>query len=183
MNNRSNLFKLKSDCKDYLDIMDENGITCLYHFTDLVNLNSIKKYGGLLSWKDCEDQKIEIPKPGGNYRSRGIDLDKNLESYVHLSFCEDHPMKYSALRNGTIKDPRILKIDRIVVCWENTIYCNKNAADSSAILGNDLNYFKDIHFDEVKKSGKVTGMSKKYRQAEILALNIVPINLIDIPNG
>ncbi|MBQ9510076.1 MAG: hypothetical protein IJR53_11745 [Bacteroidales bacterium] len=54
----SNFRKIAS--QTYLTILHDNGITCLYHFTDERNLQSIKEQGGLLSWAYCENNGIKI---------------------------------------------------------------------------------------------------------------------------
>ena len=62
----------KSNWMDFLQILEDNGITKLYHFTDRDNLESIIKNGGLYSWKDCEEKGIIIAKPGGSQQSRNL---------------------------------------------------------------------------------------------------------------
>ena len=66
--------KLKSNWKEFKEILTSRGITTLYHFTDRENLETIINNGGLYSWFDCEEKGIKIPKPGGSGLSR--DLDK-----------------------------------------------------------------------------------------------------------
>jgi len=41
---------LKPDWMEYRRILEQNGITDLYHFTDRSNLPSIKHHRGLYSW-------------------------------------------------------------------------------------------------------------------------------------
>ena len=55
----------RSNWEDFKNILEQNHITKLYHFTDRDNLENIIKNGGLYSWKDCEERGITIPKPGG----------------------------------------------------------------------------------------------------------------------
>ena len=54
----------KYNWQDYLQILEDNGIHKLYHFTDRDNLESIIANGGLYSWADCKDKGIRIAKPG-----------------------------------------------------------------------------------------------------------------------
>lgn len=75
-------------------MFSKNGISYLYHFTDISNIKSIKEHGGLLSWHYCEQHNIEIPLAGGDMDSRDLDRHHGLEDYVRLSFCNDHPMAY-----------------------------------------------------------------------------------------
>ena len=85
---------LKVNWERYLEILEQNGVTTLYHFTATRNLPQIKKMGGLISWKDAEDQKIEVEVFGGDSFSRELDSKYGNASFVHLSFCPDHPMSY-----------------------------------------------------------------------------------------
>ncbi len=55
----------RSNWEDFKNILEQNHITKLYHFTDRDNLENIIKNGGLYSWKDCEERGINIPKPEG----------------------------------------------------------------------------------------------------------------------
>lgn len=55
----------RSNWEEFERLIEQNNITKLYHFTDRDNLESIIRNGGLYSWKDCEEQGIAIPKPGG----------------------------------------------------------------------------------------------------------------------
>ena len=50
----------KSNWQDFQTIIEREGITKLYHFTDQDNLASIIQQGGLYSWADCADKGITI---------------------------------------------------------------------------------------------------------------------------
>lgn len=54
MTNHNNPMEKKTNWQDFKDILEQNGITKLYHFTDRDNLKSIIHNGGLYSWGDCE---------------------------------------------------------------------------------------------------------------------------------
>ena len=73
-------------------IIKENNISALYHFTDMSNIDSIKQNGGLFSWQYMENNNISISKPGGDGFSRQLDKRKGLQDYVRLSFTKNHPM-------------------------------------------------------------------------------------------
>ena len=95
----------KSNWQEFEQVLKENRITKLYHFTDFDNLESIIKYGGLYSWADCDEKGIKIAKPGGSSQSRSLDSRDRLEHYVRLSFAYDHPMQYVAMNDGRISNP------------------------------------------------------------------------------
>lgn len=46
----------KTNWQEYQAIIEQQGITKLYHFTDRDNLQSIIQNGGLYSWADCEEK-------------------------------------------------------------------------------------------------------------------------------
>lgn len=120
----------RSNWEDFKNILEQNHITKLYHFTDRDNLENIIKNGGLYSWKDCEERGINIPKPGGGgpgSPSWSLDKRDNLEHYVRVSFTMNHPMMYVAMNEDRISNPVILEIDPEVIYDENTKYADRNA--------------------------------------------------------
>ena len=106
---RQRLESLSAERKEnwlaFKQVLENNGIRYLYHFTDRRNIPSIKRHGGLLSWSYCEKHKIDIPNPGGGNLSRNLDEMRNLQDYVRLSFTTEHPMMYVAMKDGRISNP------------------------------------------------------------------------------
>lgn len=96
-------------------IIQQYCITCIWHFTDRSNLESIKKYGGLLSYSELVRRGIDIPSPGGNDWSHDADKTKGMDEYVHLCFCRSHPMLHLAQEDGRITNPIWLQIDKDVI--------------------------------------------------------------------
>ena len=170
----------KSNWMDYVQVLETNGITKLYHFTDRDNLESIIKNGGLYSWKDCEEKGIKIAKPGGSQQSRNLDTRDGLQHYVRLCFTKQHPMMYVAMNDGRISNPIILEIDPVVVCWENSKYADRNATKNGANVGESLSDFKRIHFQSVKarKHFDLPEEEQMFYQAEVLVKNFIPLKCI-----
>ena len=157
-------------------------IEYFYHFTDERNLDSIRKYGGLLSWKACDAHNVKIPYAGGDDLSRQLDLRSGLEDYVRLSFCEDHPMAYRCKKAGGRLV--LLQIRTNIAFWHDTLFANMNATDNNCSIGERFSDLAKINFVAVKK----TYVSRededfKYHQAEILVKTVVPkeyiVNLDD----
>lgn len=140
----------KTNWEAFRDILNSNGITCLYHFTDRANLASIIANGGLYSWADCDDRHITIPKPGGSLSSRSLDTRKRLQHYVRCSFVREHPMKYVAMKGRRINHPVLLEISLDVVYWKDTKFSDCNATANGAQVGATLDDFKRIHFDALQ---------------------------------
>ncbi|MDO5760961.1 MAG: DarT ssDNA thymidine ADP-ribosyltransferase family protein, partial [Bacteroidota bacterium] len=169
----------KSSVDEIIEYLQEEEITCFYHFTDFDNLESIRKHGGLYSWKDCEEKGIKIPNAGGGVISRNLDKRYGLEDYVRLSFCDDHPMSYSKL-TAKGKTVVLLEIDIKVALWKDTKFSDINATDAHHKIGTDLDFIKNyVNLQATKKHFLRKDDSEfKHHQAEILVKNFVPAKYI-----
>ena len=165
---------------DAYDLLKQNGIRILYHFTDRANIKSIIENNGLYSWKACEQKGITISKPGGSNTSRFLDSSRGLENYVRLSFTRDHPMMYVAKKEGRISDPVILEIDLSVVNRYGTLYADRNATKNGVIIKEGYEGAKNIHFQTVKRTDyfNIDPAEKEFYQAEVLVKGMVPISCI-----
>lgn len=117
----------KYNWKEYKNILEQQGIKKLYHFTDRDNLASIIQNGGLYSWTDCIMRDINISKPGGDDASHSLDARDNLQHYVRVSFVTRHPMMYAAMNEERISNPVILEIDPEIIYWQKSKYADRNA--------------------------------------------------------
>ena len=142
----------KTESDEINQLLDVNRIQQFYHFTDRSNINSILSNGGLISWKDCEEQGITIPCPGGESLSRSLDSRSGLEDYVRVSFVKDLPMRFIAKKEGRISDPVILRIDREVATWTGTLYSDQNATKNGAHIGYNLSDLENIQFNVFRQS-------------------------------
>lgn len=177
LNKRSESFK--SDWTLFKEVLKRHNITKLYHFTDLANLNSIKKNGGLFSWYYCENNNIAIPQPGGSSISRELDQSKGFHNYVRVSFVKDHPMLYVAQKDGRINNPVILEIDLDVIYLLRTIYSCQNAARNNVNVDGTIEIFNTIRFSLFKKRYiDLSDEEKHYYQAEVLVFEKLPIEYI-----
>jgi len=87
----------------------------LYHFTDHANFPSISQ-NGLLSKEQMRKRGLWPPlKTGGNALSHSLDLQCGVDPYVSLCFTRNHPMKFLAVSDGRLTDPRYLAIDPSVL--------------------------------------------------------------------
>ncbi len=173
----------RSNWEEFKQILEQNHITKLYHFTDRDNLKSIIDHGGLYAWKDCEERGITIAKPGGGGQgslSWSLDARDGLEHYVRLSFTPQHPMQYVAMNDGRITNPVILEIDLQVIYDEATMFADRNATRNGANVGGTLADFKRIHFQTVKarKHFDLDADEQPFFQAEVLVKGCVPLKYI-----
>lgn len=170
----------KINASAFVRILKEHGIESLYHFTDRKNIESIMQHGGLYSWKDCIEQGIDISRPGGDAKSRELDIQKGLEYYVHTSFTKNHPMMFSAKNDGRIEDPVVLEIDPIVITWIDTKFSDKNSTRSDMYCGEKLEDFITIHFETTKHLTHfyLDDSEMPYFQAEVMVKNFIPLKYI-----
>ncbi len=168
----------KPNWQDYKDILRNNGITKLYHFTDRRNLKSIVEHGGLVSWGDACDRDMSIAAPGGSDTSHSLDRRMGLEYYVRLSFIPNHPMMHVAMNDGRIDDPVILEIDPQVAYLGDSKFSDRNAARASAgvKVGDSLSDLRNLRFNLFNKSYfDLDSDEKPYYQAEVLVFHEVPL--------
>lgn len=171
----------KINWQEFEQVLKENRITKLYHFTDRDNLESIIKHGGLYSWADCEEKGIKIPKPGGGDLSRSLDMRDGLQHFVRLGFTEDHPMKFVAMDDGRISNPVVLEIDLEAALWKDTLYADRNMTKNGANVGDTLDDLKAVHFGLFTRMQRYFDMSdeaKMYYKAEVLVKNFIPLKYI-----
>jgi len=161
-----------------IKVLRDNGIVKLYHFTDVSNLESVRKHG-LVSWVKLETMDVKATM-NSSALSRDLDARKNLANYVRLSFCKKHPMMYIALKEGRINRPVLLEIKLEVVSREGVLFCSFNAAATTANPSNDPSV---IYFDVVKmpSAASLPPARRKFYQGEVLVPAQVPPHLIRIP--
>ena len=170
----------KRNWHKYKEILDQYGITKLYHFTDRENLESIIKCGGLYSWADCSDRGIRVQKPGGSELSRKLDTKLNLQHFVRICFTQNHPMMFVAKTDGRISDPVILEIDPSIIYEEDVMFSDMNATKKEAHVGSSYKDFERIHYKTVieEKHFDLDEDEQPYYQAEVLVRNFVPLKYI-----
>lgn len=170
----------KTNWQELKNIIEENGVKTLYHFTDRDNLESIIRNGGLYSWADCEEKGISISKPGGGNLSRSLDARDGLQHYVRVSFVKDHPMMFVAMNEQRISNPVVLEISPEVVWWQDSLYCNRNVTRRDAGYGGGVEHLKQIHFDTVLRHRyfDLPEEERPFYNAEVMIKNFIPLQYI-----
>jgi hypothetical protein len=169
------LLNKKANWRDIQKILQKNGISVFYHFTDRYNLKSIIDNKGLYSWSYCDNNGIIITFPGGNTFSRSLDKKLGLHDYVRASFCSNHPMQYRLQTNGS--DLVLLKLDLEVAYFENTLFSNMNATDKMHQIGGEVEDLQKVRFSATKRKFlNNNDPDFKFHQAEILVKTWIPIN-------
>lgn len=135
----------------------------LYHFTDVSNLDSIRRMG-LRSWKRLVERGIRH-RPASDGASRSLDLKKGLEDYVRLAIADYHPMAYMAEKQGRVEGLVWLTIDDRVLRFR-PLFSNKNAAAGDAIIDDDPR----------------TAFESENDQAEVLIPGFISLRWIRFPS-
>lgn len=167
----------KSEPESFLQYLRLNHVTCFYHFTDKLNLPSIRRLGGLYSWFYCEQHGIEIPNPGGDHDSRRYDSQYGLQDFVRLSFCDDHPMAWRKKQNGA--ELVLLKVSIDVATFRDTLFSDVNAAARDHSHGAELDDLKRVNIAATKQHYvSRTDPIFHEHQAEILVKTFIPLEYI-----
>lgn len=164
-----NVYAFKNDFMKIFDIIRNNNINCLYHFTDKRNIQSIKQSGGLLSQEEIDGKNI-YPIYSSSEDSRANDNRQGLSDYVRLSFVKGHPMMYTAMTCGRITSPRIIEINPLVLLLPGVLYSDRNALKNGAIIGSDAKALSNIQFNLFSQNylSLIDSDSRSHYQAEIL---------------
>lgn len=168
----------KNNAEDFLNYLRIKGIKYFYHFTDEMNLVSIRKHGGLYSWYYCQNNNIRIPNAGGDQMSRALDSRHGLQDYVRLSFCSDHPMQYSLMKRGA--NLVLLKIKIEVAGFRDTQFSNMNAAANDVAHGPSFEDLCRVNIYAVKQTFvKREDEIFQEHQAECMVKTFIPIEYIE----
>lgn len=169
--------KYKSDTEQILRLLRDKRIHYLYHFTAADNIPSIKKNKGLYSWDYMDKHGITIPVAGGDSMSRSLDMKYNLQDYVRLSFCQDHPMAYRLRMAG--EKIVLLMIDIRAAAFAGTQYSDMNAADSRHHHGPSISDLERVDFSAVKRTYvSSSDPDFKTHQAEVMVKTHIPSEYI-----
>lgn len=117
--------KYKEDRIRIREYLRENGLKWFYHFTERDKLSSIKREGGLLSYRQCLIRGIIMPTTNDMSKSRDIDAAFNLEDYVRVSFCRYLPKIEE--RKKEDKDLVLLRISAEVAELYDTLFTDMEA--------------------------------------------------------
>lgn len=158
----------KKDFREIYSIMDQKGIGKLYHFTDVSNIESIKRHG-LISNHTLKKLNLHV-KYSSTPSSREADATMGLDDFVRLSFVKTHPMLYSAMTSQGIH-PVIIEINPLVALMPQVYFSDKNALRTGANIGDTYVDLNKVRFDIVLGSKAYYDLSleeKRLYQAEIL---------------
>lgn len=167
----------KSCRNEIIQYLIDNGIKCLYHFTDRDRLNSIIRHGGLLSYKRCLDEAVVMPVRKDMAASRDIDAEFGLEDYARLSFCRDLPKIDERKKAGA--ELVLLKISLEVATFEDTEFADMEATSPMMKHGSTFEDLRKINLSVTNcENSSLSKIEYLQKQAEILVKEIIPLKYI-----
>ena len=161
----------------------DNGISCFYHFTDEDRLESIKRHGGLMSYKRCLDEAVVMPVREDMARSRDIDAKYDLEDFARLSFCKRLPIIKERMKNG--KELVRLKISIEVATFEDTEFTDMEATSIKMHHGNTFDDLRKVNLQATKNlvNERMSEIEYLQMQAEVLVKEFIPLKYIENVNN
>ena len=169
--------KYKQDRNRIREYLRENGVKWFYHFTERGKLSSIKKEGGLLSYRQCLIRGIVMPKTQDMSKSRDIDAAFNLEDFVRVSFCRYLPKIEE--RKKEDKDLVLLRISTEVAEFEDTLFTDMEATQLDHKHGPTFEDLQKVNIAATQKSYCNTDDSDYWQyQSEVMIKGMIPIKYI-----
>lgn len=169
--------KYKEDRIRIREYLRENGLKWFYHFTERDKLSSIKREGGLLSYRQCLIRGIIMPTTNDMSKSRDIDAAFNLEDYVRVSFCRYLPKIEE--RKKEDKDLVLLRISAEVAELYDTLFTDIEATRQDHKHGPA---FEDLQKVDIKSTQKnyCDSSDPDYwqYQSEVMIKGMIPIQFI-----
>jgi len=162
---------------EILEILKQNKIFSLWHFTDIRNLPLIEQLNGLRSKEFLEiNGYLEKVICGGNETSHY--LDKNLGNWnkISLSFTPHIPMAYHAKKE---KHLIFIEIDPVIATFDGVYFtdCNATKIRNGQKREKGIKGLRNIKFEHINSNPKPFDPEwKKYVQAEVLVPNYIPSN-------
>ena len=167
---------------EIIQYLIDNGIKCLYHFTDKDRLDSIIRHGGLLSSKRCLDEAVVMPIRTDMAVSRDIDAEFGLEDYARLSFCRDLPK--GELRKKAGAELILLKISLEVATFEDTEFTDMEATLKQMRHGNSFEDLKKVNLQATQTPAYLlSDIEYNQKQAEVLVKGFIPLKYIQNVNN
>lgn len=169
--------KYKQDRNRIREYLRENGVKWFYHFTERGKLSSIKKEGGLLSYRQCLIRGIVMPKTQDMSKSRDIDAAFNLEDFVRVSFCRYLPKIEE--RKKEDKDLVLLRISTEVAELEDTLFTDMEATQYNHKHGPTFEDLQKVNIAATQKSYCDTDDPDYWQyQSEVMIKGMIPIKYI-----
>jgi len=163
-----------SSAEEILEFLEDNSIYSLWHFTDIGNLQGIKKRNGLRSKEFLED--ADDVNFGGNEDSHRLDMDKNNWDKVSLSYTPHTPMTFRRKKERHLV---FIEIDPVVATFDGVCFTDRNATRlrDGQKRGKGIEGLRNVKFEYIHSVPKPYDPDwVKYVQAEVLVPNHIPLD-------
>lgn len=162
----------------------------LYHFTDVTNLPSIRRLGGLYATARLREMG-EGFCAGGDEDSLSLDSRCGMDGYVHLCFATGHSMAGRITQRKADANLIYLRIDRTILYQPGVMFATgvgyANGAETVALQEAVERELIDFHALYEWTDWRDAGAQSNRRAAElceILVPDYVAMNFIrNLPNG
>ncbi len=152
--------------------LTKEGITSLYHFTSVENLQRICQVQSLCSKKTLQERGIwPPPEVGGEGPSHNLDLRNDNWDKVPLSLTPYTPMAYRRKRSRHLC---FLLVSPEVAPWSGVVFTDSNAARNEHRRGSGLTGLNYIKFDVIRSIPYGINGWHQFVQAEVLVPNTIP---------
>ena len=164
---------LDPDAPAILARLKREGISALYHFSNVENLPSISEQGALYS-KQILAQKglLSTLVAGGNPLSHSLDQYHGNWNKVSLSLTPHTPMVYHKKREQHIC---FSLIKPEVASWLNVVFTDANAARNDHKRGTGLIGLNNIQFNVIRAIPYSVNEWHRFVQAEVLVPDAIPL--------
>ena len=150
---------LHPDAQAILTRLKQEGITRLYHFTNVENLPSICQIGALYSKQILEERGLlSTIVTGGNPLSHSLDRTRSNWDKVSLSFTPYIPMAYNTKRSQHLC---FFQINPEVAGWLNVVFTDSNATKKGHIRGLGLSTTAPVMHEQSRWSGFLSHIAEK----------------------
>ncbi len=167
---------LHPDARAILTRLKQEGITTLYHFTNVENLPSICQMGALYSKQDLEERGLlSTIVTGGNPLSHSLDRTRSNWDKVSLSFTPYIPMAYNTKRSQHLC---FFQINPEVAGWLNVVFTDSNATKNGHIRGLGLRGLNNVQFNVMHVNPFSVNDWFRFVQAEVLIPNSLPLTFV-----
>lgn len=154
-------------------------IRLFYHFTDLQNVDSIKRHG-LLSMRELRNRGLAVT-PGGNDWSLEADQACGMDAYVHLCFRRNHSMEYKARKAG--RQMRFIEVDPAVIEIPGVMVSDDVANQSGVIPRPAAEMLDELDLEVIYSRTRwadplIQARLRQVERYEVLVPDHVPVDLI-----
>ncbi|MEM3509660.1 MAG: DarT ssDNA thymidine ADP-ribosyltransferase family protein [Nitrososphaerota archaeon] len=165
---------MDNESKQILQILKDNGIESLWHFTRIENLRLIKECNGLLSKKRLNERDLlEKVYFNGDSLSHYLDKREGNWNMVSLSFTPYNPMSYYKKKEHHLV---FIEIDPKVATFDGVYFTDCNATCSGQKREMGIRGLNNVRFFYVKcKPRPYDYKWKRYVQAEVLVPDYIPL--------